>query len=79
MPSYKLSSDDKDRIFEEGFSGSVAVKAGKSGHGIGMYRAKELLKLNKGNLIFDPGKVTEKIIDNIEYAYNTITIELPLN
>ncbi len=79
MQSYKLSSDDKDRIFEEGFSGSVAVKAGKSGHGIGMYRAKELLKLNKGNLIFDPGKVTEKIIDNIEYAYNTITIELPLN
>ncbi len=79
MQSFKLSSDDKDRIFEEGFSGSVAVKAGKSGHGIGMYRAKKLLKLNKANLIFNPGKVTEKIIDNIEYAYNTITIELPLN
>lgn len=78
MQSYKLNSDDKDRIFEEGFSGSVAVKAGKSGHGIGMYRAKKLLELNKGNLIFEPGKVTEKIIDNIEYAYNTITIELPL-
>jgi len=79
MQSYKLSSDDTDRIFEEGFSGSVAVRAGKSGHGIGMYRAKKLLILNKGNLIFDPGKVTERIIDNVEYAYNTITIKLPLN
>lgn len=78
MQSYKLSSEDKDRIFEEGFSGSIAIKAGKSGHGIGMYRAKKLLKLNNGNLTFDPGRVTEKIIDNIEYAYNTITIELPL-
>ena len=77
MQSDKLNTDDKDRIFEEGFSGSVAVKAGKSGHGIGMYRAKKLLLLNRGNLIFDPGKVTERIIDNIEYAYNTITISLP--
>lgn len=79
MQSFKLNASDKDRIFEEGFSGAVAVKAGKSGHGIGMYRAQKLLHLNRGNLIFDPGKVTEKIIDNIEYAYNTITINLPLN
>ena len=79
MQSHKLSSDDKDRIFEEGFSGSMAVKSGKSGQGIGMYRAKELLKLNNANLIFDPGRITEKIIDDIEYAYNTITIERPLN
>lgn len=44
-----------------------------------MYRAKELLKLNNANLIFDPGRITEKIIDDIEYAYITITIERPLN
>ena len=34
MQSFKLSTNDKDRIFEDGFSGSVAVKARKSGHGI---------------------------------------------
>jgi signal transduction histidine kinase len=78
MQSYKLNVDDKERIFEEGFSGSLAVKAGKSGHGIGMYRAKKLLRLNNGDLIFDPGKVAERIIDNIEYAFNTITITLPI-
>lgn len=78
MQSYKLSPNDKDRIFDEGFSGSLAIKAGKSGHGIGMYRAKKLLLLNNGNLTFDPGRITEKILNNIEYAYNTITISLPL-
>lgn len=57
----------------------MAVKSGKSGQGSGMYRAKELLKLNNANLIFDPGRITEKIIDDIEYAYITITIERPLN
>ena len=41
MQSFKLSTNDKDRIFEDGFSGSVAVKARKSGHGIGMYRARK--------------------------------------
>ncbi len=79
---FKMSSlyiepiEEKD-IFNEGYSGHLAIKTNKAGQGIGMFRAKTLIELNGGTLGIEPGEVN-KIIDGIEYAENKFIITLPL-
>ena len=76
MTSLYLNHGEEDDIFKEGYSGELAKKISKQGKGIGMYRAKKLIELNGGTIIFEPGEKVEKIIDGISYARNKIEISL---
>lgn len=78
MYSLFIDEDDGYLIFDEGYKGREALQSGKSGKGIGLFRAKRLIKFCKGELILKPGssKIPEK--DGLHYSDNTFIIELPL-
>lgn len=50
MMSLKINDNEKEKIFEEGYSGKYAVKNEKEGKGIGMSRVKKLLELNNAKI-----------------------------
>lgn len=77
MLSLYIEEDEKQKIFEEGYSGKWAKLLHWEGHGIGMYYIKKLVGLNKGNFFMEPGK--DKVFyDSIPYAWNTMNIQLQL-
>jgi len=50
MISLKVNENEKDIIFNNGYSGECARENGKSGKGIGMARVKQILELNNGSI-----------------------------
>lgn len=50
MISLKINDNEKEKIFEEGYSGEFAIKNEKEGKGIGMSRVKKLLELNNAEV-----------------------------
>lgn len=72
MESLTIRSNEVDRVFEEGFSGSQAVSRGLHGAGIGLHQAREMARLNGGELYLLPGRQLDG-----EYSKNTFTITLP--
>jgi K+-sensing histidine kinase KdpD len=77
MTSLKITDKDKERIFEENFSGEFAEKFGKSGDGIGMFMVKKLVELNKGkvDLKVNLDPKSQLIIMGIPFERNAISIE----
>ena len=77
MQSLYISQEERDLIFNEGYSGINARHAKLNGDGIGMFRAKRLIELNGGILHVEAGD--NKIQDNeLYYADNVFLIKLPL-
>lgn len=76
MLSLYISPDEEKEIFNDGYSGDLARKTGQSGSGIGMYRSKKLIELNKGELNLEAGDVSSSI-DGIDYAHNKFIITIP--
>lgn len=78
MISMLISSDEKDRIFEEGYSGRSAKKAGKAGQGIGMFRAHKAIGLNQGTLNIHTGVGTyrRRKRGRVYYENNVFEIRL---
>lgn len=74
MISLTVEERETDRIFEEGYSGSVARKRGLNGNGLGMFLAKQLLLLNDISIKFLAGNPTRNALPEISYAKNTIEI-----
>ena len=62
MISTQIRPDEVDIIFEEGVSGDIAKKSGKSGNGIGMSRARKIIELNGGSLSVKPDPGTEEVV-----------------
>lgn len=77
MTSLEIKKGEADRIFEEGISGELASRIGKSGDGIGMNRAKKILKLNSGSVSVNPHCDTVETFMGVNYQRNIFTISLP--
>lgn len=75
MNSILVQEEEINKIFEENYSGYWATKTELNGHGIGMYYAKKLVELNRGEIIFTPGKESYRL-NGIPYAKNIISIIL---
>lgn len=77
MTSLEIKKGEANRIFEEGISGKLACRIGKSGDGIGMSRAKKILELNSGSVSVNPHCDTVEVFMGVNYQRNTFTISLP--
>ena len=76
MTSLYIQPGEEQEIFNEGYSGELARKTETAGKGIGMYRAKQLIELNKGTIIVEPGEFPNKY-KGVDYAENKFVITLP--
>lgn len=76
MKSVLVSKDELTKIFDEGYSGEMAKLLHREGGGIGLYRTRKLIELNKGEIIFDAGEQVVRDVDGVKYANNTIIIKL---
>lgn len=74
MISIKVSKDELEKIFEDGVSGIYAIQCGKSGQGIGMCRARELLKLNNIDVSFESIDNTE--VTQLQYCYQRNIVKM---
>lgn len=76
MNSLYINEAERPLIFDEGFKGEQAIKTGRSGKGIGLYRAKRLIIYCHGEFIINAGE--EKFQkDGFSYADNIFIIRLP--
>jgi signal transduction histidine kinase len=77
MSSLKITNEEKRNLFQEGFSGSIAIKLGKSGKGLGLGTTAKILELNNAELIIEnninPNKSFKE--KGIEYEENAFIIK----
>ncbi|MEW6076562.1 MAG: hypothetical protein AB1724_01990 [Thermodesulfobacteriota bacterium] len=78
MLSLPISPQELARLGEEGFSGSLAIRLQLAGHGLGMFRTKRLLTVNRGLLNVQPNISPSKVIkhNGITYEYNRFVFSL---
>lgn len=74
MRSAYVEPNERLTIFNEGISGAVAKKMKKNGDGIGMWRIKQMMTLNNGDLTADFGDIVEQI-GEYEFADNVFTLK----
>lgn len=77
MRSLKILKDEVPKLFDEGFSGSLAEKTGKSGSGIGTSLIRKVLELNNGTVEVKIYPETIETLMGIEYQDNIFEIVLP--
>jgi len=77
MTSLKISPNEVSRLFEEGYSGNLAVKTGKAGGGIGVFLVKKVLELNNGSIELKIYPNTAESVLGIDYQMHTFEIKLP--
>ena len=75
MTSLYIPLNEREEIFLEGVSGVTAKKLGKSGDGIGMWRIKQMVELNKGEIEIICGDEIENF-RGIDFAKNIFKIKL---
>lgn len=77
MCSIQVNEEEKEKIFDEGYSGENARKLQRHGKGIGMNRVRRLLELNKigFSCSFGPAISSE---NGVSYAMNVFRIDFPL-
>lgn len=74
MISTFVKITERELIFNEGFSGEIAKKIGKSGDGIGMWRIKQMMELNSGSITAIFGDEIEKIM-GLDFSTNTFILK----
>lgn len=78
MVSLQLLAGEENSIFNEGFCGANAMKSGKSGSGIGMFKAYKMLKLNDATIEFKSRiSPMKKHYEKYNYEHNSIEIAFP--
>jgi signal transduction histidine kinase len=55
MESIPILAEERERIFEEGFSGQIAEKLKLSGEGLGLFFVRQMLALNGARIWVEPG------------------------
>jgi hypothetical protein len=75
MISLYVPINEREKIFLEGVSGTTAGKLGKSGDGIGLWRIKQMIELNKGQFAINFGDEIENY-RGIDFARNIFIIKL---
>ncbi|ENX61096.1 hypothetical protein F885_01487 [Acinetobacter higginsii] len=81
MTSLRVLENERERIFEENYSGDLAHRTGKKGGGLGLYISRQVLKLTKGELQFYPSitcqtQKPKKMLQD-EFEENNFVIILP--
>jgi signal transduction histidine kinase len=78
MISFAIPINEQARIGEEGFSGTIAVERGLSGHGLGVFRTKRLLSVNNAELIIRPNIDPARALKDkgIDYQNNQFILRL---
>ena len=74
MTSIIIEDDEVEKIFEESYSGRNAQKNNKSGDGIGMFRVKRLLDLNKATILVNRDYQRIERYKNVDYGRNIFEI-----
>jgi hypothetical protein len=73
MISLYINPLEREKIFLEGISGSLAKSIGKSGDGIGMWRIKQMMELNEGTFEIVCGENPEKL-KGIQFSENRFNL-----
>jgi len=60
MTSYHIYSEDLDQIYNEGYSGKIAVEQKTAGQRLGMYLVNIMVKLHNARLIIKAGEEIKK-------------------
>ncbi len=76
MDSIQITAKEVSLLFDEGFSGEHSKKSGKSGSGIGLSRAKNILELNSASIKLDIDEDSLHGYQSIPYQRNIFTIVL---
>lgn len=76
MTSIQIKGGERDKIFQEGFSGEEAKKNKKSGNGLGLFRTKILLQLSNARIEVIPNfePLGRKFINGVQYEVNLFKI-----
>lgn len=77
MISLQIKSSEQQQIFDEGYSGTYSEKTGKSGSGIGLSRARDILELNSASIEVNFDPKTQHNLLGVPYQTNTFLISLP--
>jgi light-regulated signal transduction histidine kinase (bacteriophytochrome) len=77
MRSVKILPSEYSRIYEEGFSGSLPERIGKSGGGIGMGLIKKIVESNNGGIQHRIFSETVETVIGIDYQDNEFVFSLP--
>jgi len=56
MESLAIELDEEERVFLEGVSGALAIESGLHGGGVGLFLAREMARINGGNLFLHAGR-----------------------
>lgn len=73
MNSLYIEKEEYEKVFVEGYSGKEARKTYKDGDGIGMWRIKQMLELNKFQIKLNPGIEIENL-NGFKFAENEFII-----
>lgn len=73
MTSAFVEAQERDQVYHEGFSGINAKKMLKAGDGIGMWRIKQMMELNKGSCSSIFGGTKENVM-GFEFSDNTFVL-----
>ena len=78
MISLKIVPEELVNIFRENISGKYAQENGLAGDGIGMFMAKKLVTLNKGDieLHLNARPSLARTLDGLPYQNNVLEINL---
>lgn len=76
MDSVQITKEEVDLLFDEGISGEYSKSSGKSGSGIGLSRAKNILELNSSSITIDIDEDSLHGYNSIPYQRNKFTIVL---
>lgn len=77
MISLEIKSNEQKQIFDEGYSGTYSEKTGKSGSGIGLSRARDILELNSASIEVDFDPESQHNLLGVPYQTNKFLIKLP--
>ena len=77
MCSTKILDNERAKIYDEGFSGSIASLTGKAGSGIGMSLVKRIIESNNGSISLKPIDGSEGKNFGIDFQTNEFILKLP--
>jgi len=77
MCSTKILENELAKIYDEGFSGSIASLTGKAGSGIGMSLVKRIIESNNGSIYLEPLEGSEGKNFGIDFQTNKFILKLP--
>jgi len=76
MISLRVDDDEKERIFEENYSGKHAKTSNLNGDGLGLFFVREMLALNGATIRLETGEVSPDLKDS-SMTLNSFIIDFP--